>query len=133
MGNQTGMGNCVAAGSLEIEQTCGGRLKEGDKKKLVFQNAVGNRGRNGKSSNSHVLDPLKDRAGLYPEGAAAQGMGQIHGVLKGPSIASLGEKNEWPTGRIFIPTHVLRGREGARKNWVWRPTAEKRLRREKCR
>ena len=112
VGNRTGMGNCVAAGSLEIGQTCGGRLKVGDKQKFVFQNAVGNRGRNGKSTNSHVMDPLKDRARLYPVGAAAQGMGQIHGVLKGPSIASPGEKNEWPTGRIFHtnPRFASKGR-----------------------
>ena len=112
VGNQTGMGNCVAAGSLEIRQMYGGRLKVGDKKKLVFQNAVGNRGRNGKSSTSHVMDPLKDRTGLYPEAVAAQGMGLIHGVLKGPSIASLGEKNEWPTGRIFHTNPRF-----ARKGW----------------
>ena len=58
------------------------------------------------------MDPLKDRAGLYPEGAAAQEMGQIHGVLKGPSIASPGEKNEWPTGRTFHtnPRFARKGR-----------------------
>ena len=99
VGNRNGMGNRVAAECLEIGQTCGGRFKVGDKQKSVFQNAGGNRGRNGKSINSHVMDPLKDRAGLYLVGAAAQGMGQILGCLKGPSIASPGEKNEWPTGR----------------------------------
>ena len=112
VGNRTGMGNCGALGSLEIGQTRGGRLKVGDKKNFEFQNAVGNRGRNGKTTNSHVMDPLKDRVGLYPEGAMAQGLGQIHGVLKGPSTASPGEKNERPTGRIFhtTPRFVCKGR-----------------------
>ena len=71
----------------------------GDKKKFVFQNDGGNRGKNGKMTNAHVLDPLKDRAGLYPARAAAQEMGKTHGFLKGPRGESPGEKKEWPTGR----------------------------------
>ena len=112
VGNRTGMGNCGALGRLESGQTRGGRLKVGDKKKFEVQNAVGNRGRNGKTTKSHVMDPLKDRVELYPEGAVAQGLGQIHGVLKGPSTASPGEKNEWTTGRIFhtTPRFACKGR-----------------------
>ena len=59
-----------------------------------------------------MRDPLKDRAGFYPEGPVAYGLGQIHEDLKGPSTASPGEKNEWPTGRIFhtTPWFACKGR-----------------------
>ena len=112
VGNQTGMGNSGALGRLESGQTRGGRLKVGDKKKFEVQNAEGNRGRNGKTTKSHVLDPLKDRDGLYPKGAVDQGLGQIHEVLKGPSTASPGEKIEWPTGMIChtTPRFACKGR-----------------------
>ena len=107
VGNRTGgrtvwgrrVGNRVAAECLEIGKACGGRTKVGDKKKCVFQNDGGNRARNGKTTNALVLDPLKDRAGLYPAGAAAQEMEKIHGSLKGPRGESPGEKNVWPMGR----------------------------------
>ena len=76
----------------------------GDKKKSEAQNALGIRGRKGKSINSHVMDPLKERRGLYLEGAVAQGMGQIQGALEGPSPASPGEKSARPMGRIYHTT-----------------------------
>ena len=101
VGNRTGMGNCVAAERLDFGKLCGGRIKVGDKEKYLFQIDEGNRGRNGKTTNALVLDSLKDRAGPYPAGAAAQvkGKGKIHGFLKGPRGENPGEKNVWPMGR----------------------------------
>ena len=99
VGNRNGMGNRVAVECLEFGKACGGRLKVGDKIKCAFQNDGGNRGRYGKLKNSKVTDPINDRDGLYPAGAAAQEMGKIHGPFKGPRIASPGEKNDWPTER----------------------------------
>ena len=99
VGNRNGMGNRVAVECLEFGKVCGGRLKVGDKIRCASQNDGGNRGINGMLTNSQVTDPLKDRAGFYPLGAAAQEMGKIHGPFKGPRIVIPGEKNDWPTGR----------------------------------
>ena len=48
VGNRSVMGNCGAAGGVEIGQTRGGRIKVGDKNMSEVQNALGIRGRKGK-------------------------------------------------------------------------------------
>ena len=103
VGNRNGMRNRAAAECLENGKTRGGRTKVGDNEKCVFQIDGGNRGRNGKMTNALVLDPLKDRAGLYLEGAAAHEMGKVHGFLKGQRGVSPGEKKVWPMGRSLQP------------------------------
>ena len=60
------MGKCGAAGRLEIGQTHGGRLKVGDKKTAEVHNALGIRGREGKTKNPHVMDTLKPKEGVGP-------------------------------------------------------------------
>ena len=134
VGNRSVMGNCGAAGGVEIGQTRGGRLKVGDKNTSEAQSVLGIRGRKGKSRNTHVMGTLKpkERLGLYLEGAEAQGMGQIQGALEGPSPASLGESAR-PVGRIY-PTTFLAARKGRREEkMVWRTLDGRRLRSAKCR
>ena len=82
---------------------CGGKKKVGDKGKCVFQNDGGKWGRNGKVTNAFVLDPSKDRAGLYLEGVAAHEMEKAHGFFKGPRGESPGEENVWPMGMRLQP------------------------------
>ena len=113
VGNRTGMGNCDAAECLDFGKWRGGRIKVGDKEKHGFQIDEGSRGRNGKTTNAIVEDSLKDRAGPYSAGAAAQikGKGKINGFLKGPTGENRGEKNVWPMGRSrqSIPRSACKG------------------------
>ena len=121
VGNRPVMGNCSAAGRLEIGQMRGVKLKVGDKKKFEGQNALGIRGRKGKPINSHKMDLLKERVGLHLEGAGAKGVGQIQGALVGPSPASPGEKSERPNGRIY---HTACKEKREEKNGLESPSCE---------
>ena len=128
VGNRSVMGNCGAAGRLGVGQTRGVRLKVGDKKEFEVQNALGIRGRKGKSINPHVMDPLKERIGLYLEGAVAQGLGQTKGALEGPSPASPGEISSRPMGRIYHTTFWAVGKgRSEEKNGMENPSCEEAL------